>query len=80
MSQLIAAATGAGVAVAVGMTAVARAVRPHGRHRAPRHTAGPGRPGPAEDRPTLPLHLHPDGTVRASRHQPTTSTTTGDNS
>ncbi|MEU9558027.1 hypothetical protein [Streptomyces fumanus] len=51
MSQLIAAATGAGVAVAVGLTAVARAVRPHGRHRAPRHTAGPGRPRPAEDRP-----------------------------
>ncbi|MFJ6073649.1 hypothetical protein ACIQFU_22880 [Streptomyces sp. NPDC093065] len=73
MSDFVTAMTGAGLTVAVGLTAIARSVRPTGRHRAPRTPADTGllRPVealdqfeaycPAEDRPTLQLRLRLGG-------------------
>ncbi|MDX3398399.1 hypothetical protein [Streptomyces sp. ME01-18h] len=73
MSDFVTAMTGAGLTVAVGLTAIARSVRPTGRHRAPRPTAETAllRPSealdqfeaycPAEDRRTLQLRLRLGG-------------------
>ncbi|MEU7399963.1 hypothetical protein [Streptomyces sp. NPDC044948] len=84
MSDFVTAMTGAGLTVAVGLTAIARSVRPTGRHRAPRTAAEATllRPVealdasraycPAEDRDTLQLHLRLGG-VRCTecRNDPT---------
>ncbi|MFE6634717.1 hypothetical protein ACFVFT_14730 [Streptomyces tendae] len=73
MSDFVTAMTGAGLTVAVGLTAIARSVRPTGRHRAPRPAADTQllRPAealdqfeaycPAEDRRTLQLRLRLGG-------------------
>jgi NAD-dependent SIR2 family protein deacetylase len=89
MSDFVTAMTGAGLTVAVGLTAIARSVRPSGRHRAPRPAAETEllRPVealdafeaycPAEDRPTLQLHLRLGGSVCTECHNPTTTTKGG---
>ncbi|MEU5624235.1 hypothetical protein [Streptomyces tendae] len=85
MSDFVTAMTGAGLTVAVGITAIARSVRPTGRHRAPRPAAEPLRPVeavdqfeaycPAEDRPTLQLHLRLGGSVCTECRNDTTEVT-----
>ncbi|WP_171108652.1 MULTISPECIES: hypothetical protein [unclassified Streptomyces] len=92
MNAFIAAVTGAGTAVAVGLVAIARATAPTGRHRAPRRAPAdvePLRPVealdqfeaycPAEDRPTLQLRMRLGGTCCTECRNDTTSTTTGGN-
>ncbi|MEU8537106.1 hypothetical protein [Streptomyces parvulus] len=91
MSQYLAAMTGAGTLVAAGVTLIARSwpAAPTGRHRAPRATAVPAveplRPVealdqfeaycPAEDRPTLQLHLRLGGSVCTECRNDTTEVT-----
>ncbi|MFE2457556.1 hypothetical protein [Streptomyces sp. NPDC059402] len=90
MSQFAAAFGAALTTVGVGAVMVARNwPTATGRHRAPRESAEAEllRPiealdqfeayCPAEDRPTLQLHLRLGGSVCTECHNPTTSTTTG---
>ncbi|MER7801200.1 hypothetical protein ABTX71_12800 [Streptomyces parvulus] len=89
MSQYLAAMTGAGTLVAAGVTLIARSwpTAPTGRHRAPRTAPAvePLRPVealdafeaycPAEDRPTLQLHLRLGGSVCTECRNDTTEVT-----
>lgn len=68
MSQYLAALTGAGTVVAVGVTFLARTLRPTGQHRAPRPLLRPVEAldqveahCPAEHRPTLHIRFATGG-------------------
>jgi hypothetical protein len=65
VSQFVAAMTGAGTTVALGLTLIARSVRPHGRHRKPEP---PVLLGPALDRTAALCRTERRVTVHARTH------------